>query len=141
MNNDTYHPIAVPSKLYTRAPGNKKPLSGVRLTIPENLAVAGTQTTLSSKNWTALYTDNESTSSDLANDLAQQGAIIVGKTKVSQFAASKEWQDVTSPVNPRADEEQDAGGSAAGAASALSSYDWLSMSTSQDGAYHDDFSS
>lgn len=113
----------------------------MRLTIPENLAVAGTQTTLSSKNWTALYTDNESTSSDLANDLAQQGAIIVGKTKVSQFAASKEWQDVTSPVNPRADEEQDAGGSAAGAASALSSYDWLSMSTSQDGAYHDDFSS
>ncbi|TQV91793.1 beta-mannosidase precursor [Cordyceps javanica] len=131
LTNGTYRPIAVPSRLYFPGPSIKKPLSGLRYSVPEDFDLGGLPTTLSSQNWTSLHPDGVSKHAAYVQLLLDEGAIIVGKTKDGQFAAGTSWVDVTAPINPRGDGKQPVGGAAAGAGSALSNYTWLDNSIGQ----------
>jgi Asp-tRNA(Asn)/Glu-tRNA(Gln) amidotransferase A subunit family amidase len=86
--------------------------------------VQGIKTTLSSKAWAELYPAAEK-SAPYVRHLLQLGAIVVGKTKTTQFATAMEWVDFQSPTNPRGDRYQEPSGSSTGAAASLAGYDWL----------------
>jgi Asp-tRNA(Asn)/Glu-tRNA(Gln) amidotransferase A subunit family amidase len=124
--------IPVPSRLYHRHPSPEKPLSGVRLSISDTVSLQGTQTTLSSRAWTALHPDPATSSAEYARRLIELGAVIVGKTKISQFAAGGEWVDASAPWNPRADQYQRPSISSAGAAVAVAGYEWLQHAIGED---------
>lgn len=115
--------IPVPSRLYYH-PDSRRPLAGHRVSIKETFDVGGVRTTMSSRAWAELY-PAAITSAPYVRGLLDQGAVIVGKTKTTQFGTAKEWVDFHSPVNPRGDRYQDASGSSTGAAASLSGYSWL----------------
>lgn len=97
------------------------------------MSLAGTTTTLSSKAWTSLYDLAANRTADLVTTLIEMGAIIVGKTKVSQFSAGQQWTDELAPWTPRSDGYQNLFGSSAGACAALAGYPWLHQVVGQDG--------
>jgi Asp-tRNA(Asn)/Glu-tRNA(Gln) amidotransferase A subunit family amidase len=63
------------------------------------------------------------------------GAIIIGKTKTTQFASgegSMDWVDYQCSFNPRGDRYQDTSMSSVGSAAGLASYDWIDSSLGTD---------
>ncbi|PSR82855.1 amidase signature domain-containing protein [Coniella lustricola] len=126
--------IPVPSRHYNHHRNNpNKPLAGSRISIQDNLALQGTTTTLSSRAWTQLHSEEATTSTAYVEWLLAQGAVVIGKTKMAQFVTAREWVDYQSPVNPRGDGYQEAsGGAAAGAAAALAGYAWLDYAVGLD---------
>ncbi|KAJ5480157.1 hypothetical protein N7530_005666 [Penicillium desertorum] len=90
-----------------------------------------------SRAYTELYPPQEKSAS-YVQKLIDQGAIIVGKTKMTQFASSDEptdqWVDFHCPINPRGDEYQSPSGSSSGSAVALAGYSWLDSSIGGDSA-------
>lgn len=123
--------IPVPSRFYHH-PDAKKPLAGARVSVKDNFDVQDVRTTLSSRAWAELYPAGANTSAPYISRLLEQGAIIVGKTKMTQFGAAREWVDFQSPVNPRGDGYQRSSGSSAGAATSLSGYPWLDHAVGSD---------
>lgn len=97
------------------------------------MSLKGVQTTLSSRSWTSLYSEVTFPTAHFAQKLVDLGAVIVGKTKVSQFASGREWVDVQAPWNPRGDQYQSSSGSSAGAGDAISGYEWLQHAVGEDG--------
>ncbi|KAL6897514.1 amidase signature enzyme [Trichoderma evansii] len=132
-DNGLFKSIAVPSRLYHAAPSIRKPLSGVRISITDAASLKGVRTTLSSRAWTELHDAEATETAQFIESLIDMGAIIVGKTKSSQFDSGREWVDVKAPWNPRGDGYQDSGGSAAGAGASVSGYDWMEYAIAQDG--------
>lgn len=132
-DNGSFKSIAVPSRLYHPAPSIRKPLSGVRISITDAASLKGVRTTLSSRAWTELHDTEAAETATFVERLIDMGAIIVGKTKSSQFDSGREWVDVEAPWNPRGDGYQDSGGSAAGAGASVSGYDWMEYAIAQDG--------
>ena len=128
-----YKSVGVPSRLYFPEASPEKPLSGVRFSISDAMSLKGVPTTMSSRAWSSLYPSGSSSTAAYARKLIDLGAVIVGKTKVSQLASGAEWVDEKAPWNPRGDGYQDASGSSAGAAAAMGSYDWLAFATGEDG--------
>ncbi|KAK4672315.1 hypothetical protein QC763_0002620 [Podospora pseudopauciseta] len=126
LSQDGLHKaIAVPSRLYYSDPSPEKPLAGMRFVVDDFFPVEGVKTTLSSESWTSFYPPSSKTC-HLIRHLIGLGAIMVGKTKVSQFGIlHSAWVDVSSPKNPRADGYQEALGSSPGAGSALAGYKWI----------------
>ncbi|KAJ5930812.1 hypothetical protein N7466_006305 [Penicillium verhagenii] len=128
--------VPVPSRLYSR-PSSERPLAGVRVSLKDIFHLKGSKTTMMSRAYTALYPAQEKSAS-YAQKLIDLGAIIVGKTKMTQFASSDEptdqWIDFHCPVNPRGDEYQSPSGSSSGAAAALAGYSWLDSSVGGDSA-------
>lgn len=126
--------IPVPSRLYS-LPSPEKPLSGVRVCLKDIFHLKGTKTTMMSRGYTELYAAQER-SALYAQKLLQQGAIIIGKTKMTNFASSDEptsqWIDFHCPINPRGDQYQTPSGSSSGAAAALAGYPWLDSSIGAD---------
>ncbi|KAK4204038.1 amidase signature domain-containing protein [Triangularia verruculosa] len=133
LSQDGIHKaIAVPSRLYYPKPTSEKPLSGVRFVIDDVFSVEGIKTTMSNEAWTVLESPSPSTS-HLIKKLVELGAVIVGKTKTSQFGVlHTAWVDVPSPKNPRADGYQEALGSAPGAGSAIAGYGWVDCAVAMD---------
>ncbi|POR35133.1 Glutamyl-tRNA(Gln) amidotransferase subunit A [Tolypocladium paradoxum] len=125
--------IPVPSRLYHRAPSSSKPLSGIRMAIPDAVSLKGVQTTLSSRAWRWVYPAPADATAPLAQRLLDRGAVIVGKSKTSQFASGREWVDEEAPWNPREDGYQSPLGGAAGAATAMAGYEWLKSAFGLDG--------
>ncbi|KAK1244205.1 hypothetical protein MKX08_002343 [Trichoderma sp. CBMAI-0020] len=132
-DNGAFKSIAVPSRLYHPAPSIRKPLSGVRISITDAASLKGVRTTLSSRAWAELHDTEAVETAEFVKRLIDMGAIIVGKTKSSQFDSGREWVDVEAPWNPRGDGYQDSGGSAAGAGASVSGYDWMEYALAQDG--------
>ena len=68
--------------------------------------------------------------------LIDDGAIVVGKVKTSQFAngaaVSAGWFDQLAPYNPRGDGYQSPSTSSAGSAAGLAAYDWLDYAIGSD---------
>ncbi|KAL6849082.1 hypothetical protein ACO1O0_008612 [Amphichorda felina] len=124
--------IPVPSRLYYPNPSTEKPLAGVRFSISDAMSLKGARTTLSSRAWASLYPSAADKTARYAQKLMDLGAVIVGKTKVSQFASGEQWVDVQGPWNPRADQYQDPSGSSAGAGVALAGYEWLEYAVGED---------
>ncbi|KAL4936545.1 amidase signature domain-containing protein [Aspergillus oleicola] len=135
-DNSIWKEIAVPSRLYSR-PSKDRPLAGARVSLKDIFHLAGTQTTMMSRAYTELYPADEKSAS-YVEKLIDQGAVIIGKTKMTQFASSDEptdqWIDFHCPVNPRGDEYQSPSGSSSGAAAALAGYPWLDYSVAGDSA-------
>lgn len=128
--------IAVPSRLYSRPfAQDRGPLAGVRVSLKDIFHLAGTKTTMMSRAYTDLYPADEQSAS-YVQKLIDQGAVIVGKTKMTQFASSDEptdqWIDFHCPINPRGDEYQSPSGSSSGAAASLAGYSWLDYSVAGD---------
>ncbi|KAK6452929.1 hypothetical protein FP744_10009180 [Trichoderma asperellum] len=132
-DNGSFKSIAVPSRLYHAAPSIRKPLSGVRISITDAASLKGVRTTMSSRAWTELHDTEATKTAKFIDSLIDMGAIIVGKTKSSQFDSGREWIDVEAPWNPRGDGYQNSGGSAAGAGASVGGYDWMEYAIAQDG--------
>ena len=126
--------VAVPSRLYF-APDASQPLQGKRVAIKDVVDIACLKTTLSSRDYAALYGPAK-THAEYVKKLLSLGAIIIGKTKTSTFACADEptdqWIDFHCPTNPRGDHYQSPSGSSAGAAAAMAGYHWLDISVSAD---------
>ncbi|KAH7072493.1 amidase signature domain-containing protein [Paraphoma chrysanthemicola] len=64
------------------------------------------------------------------------GAVIIGKTKTTQFALGErptaDYVDQLAPFNPRGDGYQHPQGSSAGTGAGLASYDWMDIATGSD---------
>jgi hypothetical protein len=125
--------VPVPSRLYYPQPSLRKPLSGVRVSIGDTISLKGTHTTFSSRAWKSLYKDPSSATANYAQQLLNQGAIIVGKTKTAQFGTGAEWVDQQAPWSARGDGYHSTQGGSVGAASALVGYEWLDHSVGVDG--------
>ncbi|PHH70361.1 hypothetical protein CDD82_7181 [Ophiocordyceps australis] len=131
-DSGAHRAIAVPSRLYFEAPSDSKPLNGMRITVPDAVNVAGVPTSISSRAWKDIKDAPASSTAALVQRLVQLGAIIVGKTKSSQFASGYEWVDEAAPWSPRGDGYQSPLGGASGAAMATAGYPWLDAATGLD---------
>ncbi|RGP81786.1 hypothetical protein FLONG3_90 [Fusarium longipes] len=124
--------IPVPSRLYYPQPSVRKPLSGVRVSISDTISLKGTHTTFSSRAWKSLYKDPSNATANYVQELLDQGAIIVGKTRTAQFGTGAEWVDHQAPWSARGDGYHVMQGGSVGAASALVGYEWLDHSVGVD---------
>lgn len=125
--------IAVPSRLYAQK-SKRLPLAGTRVSVKDNFKLAGIKTTMTNRAFTELYPADEDTA-EYIETLRNLGAVIVGKSKMSSFAAGEnpgDWIDFPCPFNPRGDQYQSPGSSSAGAAAALAAYPWLDYSVGTD---------
>jgi Asp-tRNA(Asn)/Glu-tRNA(Gln) amidotransferase A subunit family amidase len=126
--------VAVPSRLYyPKLPS--KPLNGMRVSIKDNINLSGIKTSLSSRAWNTLYPEVADTA-PAVQYLIDLGAVIVGKTILSQFAEVEnptgDWVDYHCPFNPRGDGYLTPDGSSSGAGASLAAYDWLDISMATD---------
>ncbi|RWA09516.1 hypothetical protein EKO27_g5579 [Xylaria grammica] len=125
--------IAVPSKLYSQ--GSKLPLAGVRVSLKDNIHLNGVITTLGNRAYAELY-GRKNASARYVDRLIAQGAVIVGKTKLSAFAGSEippcQCIDYFPPWNPRGDGYQGPSGSSSGAGASAAGYDWLDVAICTD---------
>lgn len=126
--------IAVPSRLYHKE-SPEKPFAGARTALKDIFRLEGVKTTMMSRSYTELF-GPDTGSAEYVRKLLSLGAVIVGKTKMTQFASSDEptdqWIDFHCPVNPRGDQYQSPSGSSSGAAAALAGYPWLDQSVGGD---------
>lgn len=126
--------IAVPSRL-SLPPSRQKPLNGLRISVKDNIDLRGVKTAIACRAWDSLYLARDATAPAISR-LTELGAVVVGKTKCSQFAETEaptaDWVDVHCPFNARADGYLSPGGSTSGGAAALAAYDWLDVSIGTD---------
>lgn len=92
--------VAVPSRLFY-TPTAEKPLAGYRVAAKDEYDINGLITTYGSRSYAKTYPPANQTSGVIQN-LIDQGAIIVGKTKLSLFAGAlftaSEWTDYELPI-------------------------------------------
>ncbi|KAK7402617.1 hypothetical protein QQX98_011629 [Neonectria punicea] len=126
--------IGAPSRLYYTAT-DTKPLDGLRITVKDNIDLEGTKKTMSSRSWEELYPPSNKTATALQT-LLDLGAVVIGKTKLSQFAEvevpTADWVDFHCPFNPRGDGYLSPEGSTAGGAVALAAFDFADVSIGTD---------
>ena len=126
--------VAVPSRLYYTKTA-EKPLAGVRLGVKDIFDIAGVRTSNGNRAWYHLYPPANETAL-VVQRLVDAGAVIVGRTKTSQFANGErptaDWVDQLSPFNPRGDGYQDAGSSSSGSAAGAAAYEWLDLTLGSD---------
>lgn len=79
--------VAAPLPIYT-PPSSEKPLNRLRISIKGNLDLNDVRMSLSSRAWGELYQEAKATASAI-QDLIDQGALIVGKSKLTQFAETE----------------------------------------------------
>ena len=105
------------------------------MSVKDNIDIAGVKTALASRAWEELYPAKETTAPAL-DRLLDLGAIVVGKSKLSQFAEvetpTADWVDVHGPFNTRGDGYLNPEGSTSGGAAALAAYGWLDVSVGTD---------
>lgn len=93
--------IAVPSRTYSAH--SSLPLAGLRFGIKDLFAIEGLRTSAGSKSYYDFYPPCSRTAKAI-NMLLSSGAVLVGKTKNTQFANGEdpqEWIDYSCPWNPR----------------------------------------
>lgn len=126
----------MPSRCYF-SPSKSRPLDGARITVKDNIDIAGHKSTLCSRAWTEYYPAKTETAA-CVQVLIDAGAIIVGKVKLQAMIMREEPKEAiefTAPFNPRADGYQVPSGSSHGSAASVSSYDWLDFSVGSDSLY------
>ena len=127
--------IAVPSRMYYKRCA-KFPLAGMRIAVKDNTDVQGVRTGASSRSYTRLYGPSRDTA-PAVRKLLELGAIVVGKTKTTQFGDTEwptaDWVDFHAPFSPRADGYQSPSGSSAGSGAAMAAFEWLDFATGTDG--------
>lgn len=127
--------IAVPSRLYYPPPSLEKPLSGKRLAVKDLYDLKGLRTSGGSRAYRAMTDPAENTALALQK-LINLGAVVVGKTKTTQFALGErptaDYVDQLAPFNPRGDGYQHPQGSSCGTGAGVASYEWLDFGTGSD---------
>ncbi|KAK4241990.1 amidase signature domain-containing protein [Achaetomium macrosporum] len=126
--------VPVPSRLhYPRTA--QKPLNGVRVTVKDIIDLKGVKTTGQSRSYEKLYGPRDETAA-IVTRLTELGAVIIGKTKCTQFASSDQptadWVDYHCPWNPRGDGYLSPRGSSTGTCVALAGYDWCDVGIGSD---------
>ena len=126
--------IAVPSRV-TFTDKESRPLTGMRIAVKDVIDVEGYRTGASNRAYHALYPP-KAVSSPIVDELISLGAVVIGKTKSTQFALGEEptadWIDYHCPFNPRGDGYQTTEGSSAGSGAAVAAYDWLDLALGTD---------
>uniref|UniRef100_A0A8H7TPR6 Amidase domain-containing protein n=1 Tax=Bionectria ochroleuca TaxID=29856 RepID=A0A8H7TPR6_BIOOC len=119
--------IGIPSRLYFPYTPDK-PLNGLRVAIKDNINIEGSKTFGSCRAYGELYGICSETAPAIQK-LIDLGAIVVGKTGLSQFAdaedATGDFVDFHAPWNPRGDGNRSPGGSSFGSGVAAGAYDWI----------------
>lgn len=95
--------VAVPSRIYFGPPTHRRPLAGLRFGLKDVFDVAGLKTGAGSRAYYSLSPNSKETA-PLVEILLRLGAVLIGKTKLTQFANGEdpqEWIDHTCPWNPR----------------------------------------
>lgn len=127
--------IAVPSRLYFPEPTEERPLEGKRLGIKDIFDLKGIRTSAGSRSYFALDKIAEETAPSLQS-LIDLGAVVVGKTKTTQFALGEaptvDYVDQLAPFNPRGDGYQNPQGSSSGTGAGVAAYEWLDFGTGSD---------
>jgi hypothetical protein len=127
--------IAVPSRLYYAPASEEFPLSGVRIGVKDLYDLAGLKTSMGNRAWFRFHPPAEE-SATCVQYLVDLGAVIIGKTRTSQFANGEsptgDWIDNHDPFNARGDGYQDPSSSSAGAGSASSNYEWVDFNLGSD---------
>ncbi|KAL1879269.1 hypothetical protein Daus18300_001848 [Diaporthe australafricana] len=114
--------------------GLDRPLDGARITVKDNIDIAGHKTSLCNKAWLELYPEKTKTAA-CVQVLIDAGAIILGKVKLQAMIMREEpleCVEFTAPFNPRADGYQVPSGSSHASAAGVASYDWLDFSIGSD---------
>lgn len=125
--------IVVPSRCYYK-PTKDRPLAGARISVKDNIDVAGHKTTLCNRAWTDLYPAKTKNAACIQT-LIDAGAVIVGKVKLQAMIMREEpleCVEFTAPFNPRADGYQVPSGSSHASAASIASYEWLDFSVGSD---------
>ncbi|KAF2675361.1 amidase signature enzyme [Microthyrium microscopicum] len=122
--------VASPSRL-NEPTSDSRPLAGKRITIKQLLDREGLQTTLASRDFESLYGPS-TTTTDYVTKLIELGAVIIGKTKTTQFATGDNCIDVHRPTNPQGGEYQFPEGSTTGGAVSLAACSWEAASVGTD---------
>ncbi|KAF3109636.1 hypothetical protein TWF103_005011 [Orbilia oligospora] len=123
--------IPVPSRLYTNS---SLPLSSKRIAVKDIIDIRNLPTSASSKAYAQYHGSSKSTAKAIQH-LISLGAVIIGKTKTTQFANGEtagDWIDFQCPFNPRADGYLDPAGSSTGSAVAVAGYDWVDFAVGTD---------
>lgn len=127
--------VAVPSRLYYPPPTEDKPLSGKRLGVKDIYDLKGVRTGGGNRAYRDL-TEPALASAPALQKLIDMGAVVIGKTKTTQFALGErptaDYVDQLAPFNPRGDGYQHPQGSSAGTGAGLASYDWMDIATGSD---------
>lgn len=127
--------VAVPSRLYYPPPTEEKPLSGKRLVVKDIYDLKGVRTSGGNRAYREMISPAESSAPALQK-LIDLGAVVVGKTKTTQFALGErptaDYVDQLAPFNPRGDNYQHPQGSSCGTGASLASYSWLDFGTGSD---------
>lgn len=130
--------VPVPSRLHFQRT-QQKPLNGLRVTVKDIIDLKGVKTTGQSRSYEKLYGPRTETAA-IVKRLVELGAVIVGKTKCTQFASSDQptadWVDYHCPWNPRGDGYLSPRGSSTGTCVALAGYDWVDVGIGSDSGCH-----
>lgn len=126
--------IAVPSRLYYTKTADK-PLAGVRVSVKDLYDIKGLKTSMSSRAWLSLY-PAAAKNAPAIQRLLDLGAVIVGKTRFSQFAngeyGTADSVDFSVPFNVRGDGYQDPSSSSSGAGAAAGAYGFIDLQLGSD---------
>ncbi|KAL8940786.1 MAG: hypothetical protein Q9211_002108 [Gyalolechia sp. 1 TL-2023] len=118
--------VAVPSRICQER-SCKLPSAGTRIVVKHMFNIRGLRTSVGNRDFINLYPPCRDTASAIQH-LIDAGGEILGKSKISSFAAREEPTesvDYQAPFNPRGDGYQSPAGSSSGSAAAVSSYNWL----------------
>lgn len=80
--------VIVPSRCYFR-PSKERPLDGARITVKDNIDIAGHKTSLCNRAWLELYPEKTKTAA-CVQVLIDAGAIILGKVKLQAMIMREE---------------------------------------------------
>ncbi|KAJ5471030.1 amidase [Penicillium desertorum] len=125
--------VIVPSRCYFK-PSKSRPLDGARISVKDNIDIAGHKTTLCNRAWERLYPARTKHAVCVQVPIDAR-AIIVGKTKLQAMIMREEPKDAvefSSPFNPRGDGYRVPSGSSNGSAAGIGSYPWLDFSLGSD---------
>lgn len=126
--------VPVPSRLHFPKI-SEKPLNGIRVTVKDVIDMNGVKTTCQSRAYEKCY-GPQGQNANIVERLLELGAVIIGKTKCTQFASSDQptadWVDYHCPWNPRGDGYLSPRGSSTGTCAALAGYDWVDLGIGSD---------
>ena len=125
--------IPVPSRL-NNLPTSHFPFAGMRFGLKDIYHARGLPTAAGSIAYQLTHDIPEETAPSIQM-LLDLGAVIVGKTRTSQFAhGANPWEFVDVPYswNPRADGYLTASASSSGSACAIAAYEWLDFTIGSD---------
>lgn len=125
--------LAVPSRLIADSK-DAASLVGWRVALKDAFALEGTKMSICNRAYHELYDQATFTAPSLDN-IINNGASIVGKTKLSSFLSREEASesvDYQTAWNPRGDGYQGPGGSSSGSAAAVAAYHWIDIGIGTD---------